>query len=174
MAKLRKFIAYRRLDARPYTRRSKYRSKSFVRTKPHNRIVRYQMGNLQGGFPVMMELQATTALQIRDNAIESARQVVLRKLEKNFGKKGFLFEIRVYPHHVLRENPLASGAGADRMSTGMKMSFGKPIGVAARIRKGQTLFRLSCQKDHVEQCKKFLSLASTKLPCSCKLIIHNP
>ena len=47
---------------------------------------------------------------------------------------GYFFQLRIYPHHILRENPLAAGAGADRMSTGMKCAFGKPISVAARVK----------------------------------------
>lgn len=171
MAKLRKFVAYRRLDARPYTRRSKYRAKSYVRSSPHNRIVRYVMGESTGVFPITISLQADANLQIRDNALEAARQLVLRRLEKSFGKTGYRFSVDVYPHHILRENPLASGAGADRMSTGMKMSFGKVIGIAARITKGQSLYTIRCTKEKLSVAKTALERAATKLPCACRVII---
>ncbi|HLC89113.1 MAG TPA: ribosomal protein L16 [Candidatus Nanoarchaeia archaeon] len=68
--------------------------------------------------------------------IESARMTSNRVLEKNIGREYHL-RIKIYPHHVLRENPLASGAEADRMSTGMKLSFGKSISTAARVRKAR-------------------------------------
>ena len=171
MAKLRKFSAYRRLE-RPYTRRSKYRSKSYVRSGPNNRVVRYHMGDPKGDFETSLMLVADQDLQIRDNAIESARQATLRKLERNLGKTGFHFQVRIYPHHILRENPLASGAGADRMSTGMKMSFGKAIGVAAQVKKNQIIFQIDCPKKHVDACKKWLKVAASKLPCHCRVIVQ--
>ncbi|MBI4170413.1 MAG: 50S ribosomal protein L16, partial [Candidatus Aenigmarchaeota archaeon] len=31
---------------------------------------------------------------------------------------------------MLRENALATGAGADRFQSGMRQSFGKPVGTA--------------------------------------------
>ena len=76
-------------------------------------------------------------------------------------------KINIYPHHILRENPLAAGAGADRMSTGMKMSFGKPIGLAAQVKKGQTLLSVNVDKENLEVAKQALKKASHKLPCSC-------
>ena len=42
MAKLRKAVAYRKVE-RPYTRKSKYRQKSFVRATPNNLIVKYEV-----------------------------------------------------------------------------------------------------------------------------------
>ena len=75
------------------------------------------------------------------------------------------------PHHILRENPLASGAGADRMSTGMAHSWGKPISLAARVHEGQDIMVLDVTKDMLENAKKALKRASYKLPCSCRIQI---
>lgn len=170
MAKLRKFVAYRSHN-RPYTRKSKYRSKSYVRASPHSKISRYRMGNLKDAFAHTIELIADEPIQIRDNALESARLTTFRKLETHVGKNSFFFHLKAYPHHILRENPLASGAGADRMSTGMKKSFGKAIGVAAQLHKGQAIFTLGCNETHLEFCKKALKAAGTKLPCHCRVVI---
>jgi len=171
MAKIRKFVAYRRLE-RPYTRKSKYRAKSYVRASPNCRIVRHVMGDKQSVFPVVVLLKTKVDLQIRDNALESARTIVLRRLESTIGKTGFRFRIRVYPHHMLRENPLAAGAGADRMSTGMKMSFGKIIGVAAQLREGQDIFEIETTKENLEKVKTAISLARSKLPCPCQIVVQ--
>jgi len=125
---------------------------------------------VKSDFQYVLRLQSKARLQIRDNALEASRQVVLRRLEKTIGKNtGFRFRIRVYPHHFLRENPLAAGAGADRMSTGMKMSFGKIIGVAAQIRESQTIFEVETTKENLQRAKNALSLARAKLPCACQL-----
>ncbi len=72
-----------------------------------------------------------------------------------------------YPHHVLRENPIAAGAGADRMSTGMKKSFGRTIGTAAQVKRGQPLFVVDVNKQNVEVARKALKRASYKLPGTC-------
>ncbi len=168
MARLRKFCAYRRLE-RPYTRKSKYRNLSYIRTRPNIKIVRFEGGNLKREFPTKVELVSNDPLQIRHNAIESARLTTNRYMEKKVGKQEFRISIRIYPHHVLRENPLASGAGADRMSTGMKKSFGKAIGRAAQVRAGQTLFCVFVESKNKDIAKKALKRASHKFPCKCSV-----
>ena len=139
MAKLRKACAYRKLE-RPYTRISKFRAKSFIRATPTILITKYNMGNHSKYFTHKLELISKSDLQIRHNAFESARQSSNRVLEKELGTTEYYLQIMVYPHHILRENPVAAGAGADRFSTGMSHSFGKPHSVAAQIKKGQTIF----------------------------------
>ncbi|MFH1591290.1 MAG: 50S ribosomal protein L16 [archaeon] len=170
MAKIRKFVSYRGLE-RAYTRKSKFREKSYIKANPHSKVVRFVMGNLQKEFPYQLDLVTKQALQIRHNALESSRMYMNRMLEGKLGKTNFRCRIRIYPHHILRENPLAAGAGADRMSTGMKMSFGKPIGVAARVREGQSIFSVEVDKAGLEVAKKALSGTATKLPCQYRVVI---
>jgi large subunit ribosomal protein L10e len=168
MARLRKFAAYRTVE-RPYTRTSKFRAKSFVRAKPVCRVVRFDMGDLNKTFEYSVLLKSKSDLQIRDNALEAARQCSTRVLAEQVGKSGWMMKVRVYPHHILRENPLASGAGADRMSTGMARPFGKPIGIAAQIRKGQVIFQANVNKQHLAIAKEAMRRAATKIPCSCTI-----
>jgi len=75
--------------------------------------------------------------------------------------------VRVYPHHILREHSLASGAGADRTSTGMAHAYGKPVGMAAQLKKGAVIFQVEAEKQHLPTVIKALHKAATKLPCSC-------
>jgi large subunit ribosomal protein L10e len=169
MAKLRKACAYRTVE-RPYTRTSKFREKSYVRANPNILIVRFDMGNPKKKFRYTLKLRTKKALQIRHNALESARQVSNRILEENLGKNAYSMKIMIYPHHILRENPLAAGAGADRFSTGMAHSFGKPISAAAQVKKDQILMKVSVNsKSNLELAKKALKAAATKLPCSCRI-----
>ena len=170
MAKTRKFVAYRRAE-RPYTRFSKFKKYSFVKARPVNRIVRMQMGSLRKTFEYTVNLLAKSQLQIRDMAIESARLTSNRLLEGEAGKASYRLVLYPYPHHILRENPIAAGAGADRMSTGMKMSFGKPVGVAAQIKKGQRLMSIEVNKQHLELARRAAKRASHKLPCSCMVTV---
>lgn len=108
-------------------------------------------------------------MNIRHNAIEAARMSSNRHLETALGKDYHL-RVKIYPFHVLRENPLASGAGADRMSTGMQKSYGKTIGCAARVFEGQTIFELRVNKQNVRVAKEALVRAAKKVPCSCKIL----
>jgi len=170
MAKLRKGCAYRRIE-RPYTRISKFKDKSFIRANPNVLIVRFEMGDKKKRFSHAIELKSKEAIQIRHNSLESARQSSNRMFEKKIGKENYFMKIMVYPHHILRENPLAAGAGADRMSTGMKMSFGKAIGVSAQVRKGQKIMVARVNKDNLETAKRALKSASYKLPCSCSIVV---
>lgn len=171
MARLRKFCAYRTLD-RPYTRFSKYRKYSYIRSRPGNRISRYTSGK-QEDYPFRIHLVSKDALQIRSQSMESARLAIVRAMEKVLGKIGFFMQMRIYPHHILRENPLASGAGADRLSTGMKHSFGKCIGVAAQVKQDQEMFTVWTNKEHVPVARLAMKKASYKLPVRCKVTVED-
>lgn len=169
MARLRKFVAYRSME-RPYTRFSKYKKLSYVRSRPVCKVIRFDVGEVGKKFHYTLDLISKSDLQIRDNAIESARQTCNRLLEKTLGKTGFRFMTRIYPHHVLRENPLASGAGADRLSTGMAHSFGKSIGIAAQVKAGKPLFTIHTGRENINVARKALKRASYKMPCKCSII----
>jgi large subunit ribosomal protein L10e len=171
MARIRKFVAYRRLE-RPYTRVSKYRKKAFIRGSPNIHIVKFDLGNAAKDFKYKVNLISTTDLNIRHNALESARMTSNKVLETKLGKNAYHMRVKVYPHHVLRENPLAAGAGADRMSTGMSHSFGKPISAAARVFKGQTIFSIGVDKQNLATAKAALKRASYKMPCKCTIQVE--
>ena len=171
MAKLRTFVSYRNMK-RPYTRTSKYKAKSYIKMTPNVKVVRFDTGNPNGNFNHTLTLHSKTELNIRDNALESARQTSNRLLESFLGVNGFHLKVKVYPYHVLREHALASGAGADRFSSGMAHSFGKPIGVAARVKKGQAVFQVRVDKANLALAKQALERASKKLPCPCTIKVE--
>lgn len=168
MAKPRKGVAYRKLE-RPYTRFSKFANQCYVRARPVSRVVRYDMGAEGKKFDYTITLVAKKGLQIRDIAIESARQTTNRMLEKKLTKSDYKMKLLLHPHHVLRENPLAAGAGADRMSTGMAHSFGKPIGIAAQIKEGKDLIRVEVNQAHLQVGRDAIKRAQYKLPCACSI-----
>jgi large subunit ribosomal protein L10e len=172
MPRIRKGSSYHRLE-RPYTRVSKFRKKSFIRAKPVSRVVRFNMGNIKKKYRYTLKVTSRRDIQIRDNALESARQTSNRLMEKNAGTTGYFMRVKVYPHHVLRENPLAAGAGADRFSTGMQKAFGKPLGNAARVKKGQTIFEFKVDKLYLDLARKACTRAIQKLPCSCLIEIED-
>ena len=168
MAKLRKFSAYQRLE-RPYTRISKFTNENYVRGGyPSIKINKFEMGNPNGKYDTTLKLNVSRDMNIRHNALESVRMSANRVLEKALGNN-YHFKIKIFPHHVLRENPLAAGAGADRMSTGMKLAYGKTIGAAARVRNGQSIVEVRVSKANAKLGKEALQRAARKLPCSCKI-----
>ena len=170
MAKLRKFVSYRNIK-RPYTRTSKFKAKGYIRMTPNTKVVRFDTGDANKDFRCTLNLLSKAELNIRENALESARQTSNKLLESYLGVNGFHLKVKVYPYHVMREHALASGAGADRFSSGMAHSFGKPIGLAARVKKGQTVFQVSVDKPNLGVAKQALERASKKLPCSCMIQI---
>ncbi len=171
MARLRKGVAYRRIE-RPYTRKSKYNQLSFIKGVPHLKISRFTMGNPNGNYKYVVKLISKDDAQVRQEALESARKTANKKLEKSLGKNYF-FRIRKYPHHVLRENPLATGAGADRLSTGMKLAFGKPIGIAAQVFQGDIIMEVfTPNEDSAKIAKEALKRAIHKMPISATIKIE--
>jgi large subunit ribosomal protein L10e len=81
-------------------------------------------------------------------------------------------KVLVFPHHVLREHALATGAGADRFSSGMRKAFGKPSGRAVQIRKSQRIFLLKVDRKNLDIAKKALKKSDTKLPTPCRIEVE--
>ena len=170
MVGLRKGHSYSNVK-RSYTRKSKVRSKSYIKTIPQNKIVKYTMGDSKKQFEYRVNLVAKNSIQVRHNALESCRQVVNRRLNQRFGLD-YYFILRVYPHHILRENRMLTGAGADRMQTGMQLSFGTPIGLAAQLKKGQAVFSVDVSKEKVDFAKVALKMASPRMPGHYTIVVE--
>ena len=157
---------YRNLAKKAYTRRE------YMGGVPGNKIVQFEMGNLSQEFPTEVDLIVEETCQIRHSALEAARISVNRKLLKDVGRTNFHFKVRVFPHHVLRENKQATGAGADRVSEGMRLAFGKAVGTAARVEAGQIIFTVFSTAQYLDKIKAALRNGSHKLPTPSHLKVH--
>lgn len=155
---------YRRLE-RPYTR------KKYMGGVPGSKVVHYDMGNLNVEFPVTLTLVVKEPCQIRHTALEAGRITANRYLMAYLGRLNFHLKLRVYPHQVLRENKQATGAGADRVSSGMRHAFGKAVGTAARVHSDQKVFSVSTTPQNVAHAKKALKRAGQKLPTPVYIVI---
>ena len=122
-------------------------------------------------YPFMVKYIAKGTLQIRHNALESARLVVNTRMEESLGTNYFL-KLNIFPHHALRENKMLGGAHADRLQTGMAHSFGKVVNTAAQLMEGNTLFTAFVDKAGIENAKKSLESASPRLPGKYTVIIE--
>jgi large subunit ribosomal protein L10e len=163
MASLRKGSAYKK-TTRAYTRKSKYKKKGFIKVVPASKIIKFNMGDLKKEFPKKVKLISKEKFQIRHNALESCRTLVNRQLQKRLGNKGYKFTINQFPHHVLRENKMLTGAGADRMQSGMKHSFGKAMGTAAQLKPGTTILTIHVNEVDADFAKKALVKTKPRIP----------
>ncbi len=168
MAKLRKASAYRKIK-RAYTRRSKYKSKSFIKGSPLSKVVMFDMGDKKDAdkFTHRIQLVAKKDVNLRHNAIESARITAVRKISST--KQPYYIKIQAVPHNVMRENPLATGAGADRFQTGMSRAFGKPIGFSCHVKTGKVLMSIFVNEPQVEVARLAAKKAGKKLPIPCSV-----
>lgn len=164
---------YRAITKRPWTRVSTHRPpKSYVKGVPASKIHQFEVGNAkaQNEYPIVYHLVARRDIQLRTNCMEAARLAASKWMEKKLGVMGFFLKILPYPHHVLRENALATGAGADRFSEGMRHAFGKPIGQAARVKEWQNIMLVRVPAGKEDVAKEALRRAATKLPGACRAV----
>ena len=138
------------MKARPYTRKSSVKSKSYIKAVPPQKITKFKMGDMhgyeEGKLKYIVKVVADGKVMIRDNAIEAARQFIHKILDEHYNGL-YYFEVKVAPHHILRENKMLTGAGADRMQTRMQLSFGATIGRAAQLKAGQPIFLIALTSD---------------------------
>ncbi len=147
--------------------------RNYIGAAPQLKTRQFNMGNPILKYDTVADLVVEESLDIRDNAIESVRSTVNRKLVKDLGKDAYFMKVRVYPSHLMRENKQAQGAGADRVSQGMTLAFGIPIGRAARVREGQAIFSVLCMKEQKDIVKAALHRAKAKFPCKVHVEFHN-
>jgi large subunit ribosomal protein L10e len=156
---------YREIRGQAYTR------KEYIGGVPANRIVDYDLGDPNGEYTHELHLITEEQCQIRHIALEAARITANRYMSKKAGSRYHL-KIRIYPHNILRENKIAIGAGADRISDGMRHSFGKPVGTAARVMNRQKIISIRTTSDLLIHAKEALRKAGTKIPVPCKIVIE--
>ncbi|MBL7059281.1 50S ribosomal protein L16 [Candidatus Pacearchaeota archaeon] len=174
MAGLRKANAYSKKRVVPFTRVSKKRQKSFIKTVPPQKIVKFSMGNPQaynaGKLPHELIMISTEKVQIRHNAFEACRQFINKKLDKELSGQ-YVFNVVPYPHHIQRENKMLTGAGADRMQTGMQLSYGKSMGKAALLKRGSKIFFIAVPRTKdVMFARKVLRQIKSKLACKTSVL----
>ena len=147
--------------------------KNFIGTNPNLRTRQFNMGNPLKKYTHIVDLVCRDpGIQVRDNAIEAARLNVNRALITSLGKENFFMRLRIYPFQILRENKLAQGAGADRVSSGMKHAFGKPIGRAARLRYNQKILSVLCDETQLAEARRCMLRAIPKMGFKMDVLVH--
>src|SRR6056297_3127943 len=177
MAAIRKASAYSKRKVTPFTRTSKRRQKSYIKTIPPQKIVKFEMGKSEmfhdGKLPHVIQVISREDVQIRHNALEASRQYINKKLEKEMNGQYF-FKVVQYPHHIQREHKMLTGAGADRMQTGMQLSYGKTVGKATITKKDSLLFMIALPTRRAASfTRKVMKQVNPKLPGKIRMDYKN-
>ncbi|MHA1338413.1 MAG: 50S ribosomal protein L16 [Promethearchaeota archaeon] len=171
----RPWACYRKWDRPPYQKkRSRSHRKEYVRGGADPKIRMYDTGNRKKSaeeWELSIGLKSKNKVQISHFALEAIRASINRRLQKYIGRQNYHIRIRPHPWHVFRENKMMAFAGADRLQSGMRNSFGRCIGRCARVRANQTIVEVFCSFKHKDQVIKALKIASYKLPCKTKLVV---
>lgn len=170
---LRKASAYSKKIVVPFTRISKRKNRAYVKVVPPQKIVKFTMGDEKqanaGKFPYRLVVYSKEDVQIRHNALEACRQYVNKQLDNSLAGQ-YVFKIVPFPHHIQRENKMLTGAGADRMQTGMQLSFGKSVGKAAIVKEGERIFYFALANPKaVAVARELVRKVKSKLPCTIRL-----
>jgi len=164
---LRPARCYKKTE-RPFTRQSRRKpKKGYVKGVPSPKIKKFEVGDPKKSFDTTLYLVSNETAQIRHNALESVRVTLHKRLEKDVGKEAYFAKILIYPHHVLRENLLATGAGADRFQTGMRKAYGKNVSSAAQVKAGQKLVEVRVAKAKEGKARTILKAVSSKFSAKC-------
>ena len=160
---------YREINKPAYTRRE------YITGIPGSKIAQHKMGNIDTepeDYPVQISLSTEEEVQLRHGSLEASRLSANRHLLKELGQENYKMILRKFPHHVIRENKQATGAGADRVSDGMRQSFGKVVGTAARIPKGDRIFTAWCRPEDADVVKDALRRAYNKISPPCRITVE--
>ena len=157
---------FRDVKSQAYTR------KKYVGGIPGIRLFQFVMGDKRkNDFEIELQLRSGSNCQIRHTSLESARVTANRFIAKQTGTLGYKMHIHVYPHILIRENKQATGAGADRISQGMRNSFGKIVNLAARVKNEQRLITVSVNRKNFLFAKQALKKANSKLGTPCRIVV---
>ena len=160
---------YRDIDKPSYTRRE------YITGIPGSKIAQHQMGDQNKEteeYPVQISLVVEEEVQLRHGSMEAARLSANRHLIKELGEGNYKMVLRKFPHQVIRENKQATGAGADRVSDGMRQAFGKIVGTAARVQANERLFTAYCEVDQAEEVKEAFRRAYNKITPPCRIKVE--
>jgi large subunit ribosomal protein L10e len=150
-----------------YCKNKPYPKTRYNRGVPDGKIRIFDMGRKRATveeFPLCVHLVSNELEQLGSEALEAGRICCNKYLAKFIGKDGFHIRMRVHPHHVVRINKMLSCAGADRLQTGMRGAYGKPLGRVARVNIGQCLMSVRAKDQHKAHVIEALRRTKFKFP----------
>jgi large subunit ribosomal protein L10e len=171
----------RKMGRRParccrFQKNKPYIKSRFCRGVPDAKIRIYDCGakrTLVDVFPFVAHLVSDEKEQLTSCALEAARVACNKYLIKTTGKEGYHIRTRAHPYHVVRQNKMLSCAGADRLSSGMRGSYGKPMEMAARISIGDPIISVRSKDVNAPHVIEALRRAKFKFPGRQKIMRSN-
>jgi len=175
MAQRRPWKCYSKWTRRPYQyKRSSNRRREFARGGAQSKIVRFWGGNKEAPweeFDLVVGLKVNSQVQISSNTLEAIRITINGVLQRKLGRQNYRLRIRPKPFQKIRENRMLAFAGADRVQSGMRNSFGRSTGVCARVRAGQIIVDVGTYIKNLPLVRDRLRVAYMKVPSSCQIVI---
>jgi large subunit ribosomal protein L10e len=150
-------------------RQMAYTRKEYISGSPSNKVSRFTIGKPSESFTNSYLLEASEDGLIGHGALEAARVAVNKVLEEALGENNYFLRIIPFPHLVIRQHKFLAQAGADRLSQGMKRSFGKAVGLASKVRIGDPIIEVRVPSIDPKTIKDAFRRASSKMPIRCKL-----
>jgi len=157
-----------------YCKNKPYPKSRHCRGVPDAKIRIFDLGRKRAkvdDFPLCVHLVSDEYEQLSSEALEAARICANKYLVKTVGKDSFHIRMRVHPFHVLRINKMLSCAGADRLQTGMRGAFGKPLGTVARVNIGQPLMSVRSRDANKAHCIEAFRRSKFKFPGRQKIYV---
>ncbi|KAL5961027.1 60S ribosomal protein L10 [Taenia solium] len=157
-----------------YCKNKPYPKSRFCRGVPDPKIRIFDLGKKKFGvdeFPLCVHMLSDEYEQLSSEALEAARICANKYLVKYCGKDAFHLRMRVHPYHVVRINKMLSCAGADRLQTGMRGAYGKPLGTVARVNIGQVIMSVRGKDMHKSQFIEAFRRAKMKFPGRQKIAV---
>lgn len=175
MANRRPWHCYSSWTRRPYQhKRSSNRRREYARGGAQSKIVRFWGGDKSvpwEEWDLVVGLKVDKQIQISSNALEAIRISINGSLQKHIGRTNFRLRIRPKPFQKIRENRMLAFAGADRVQSGMRNSFGRSTGVCARVKAGSIIVDLGCHLKDLPLIRDRLRIASMKISCSSQVVV---
>ncbi|MHA2182231.1 MAG: 50S ribosomal protein L16 [Promethearchaeota archaeon] len=175
MAHKRPWHCYAKWTRRPYQhKRSSNHRREFARGGSQSKIARYWGGNKEvdwKDWDLTVGLKVNHQIQISSNSLEAIRITINGVLQRKLGRLNYRLRIRPKPFQKIRENRMLAFAGADRVQSGMRNSFGRSMGLAARVRAGQIIADVGISIKNLALVRDRLRVASMKVSSSCQIVI---
>jgi len=175
MASKRPWRCYSKWSRRPYQyKRSSNHRREYARGGAQSKITRYWGGNKSipwEDWELVVGLKVNSQIQISSNSLEAIRITINGVLQRKLGRQNYRLRIRPKPFQKYRENRMLAFAGADRVQSGMRNSFGRSTGVCARVRAGQIVVDVGCYLRNLPLVRDRLRIASMKISSSCQIVI---
>jgi len=175
LANKRPWHCYSKWTRRPYQhKRSANHRREYARGGAQSKIVRFWGGNKEiewSDWELVVGLKVNHQIQISSNSLEAIRITINGVLQRKIGRLNYRLRIRPKPFQKIRENRMLAFAGADRIQSGMRNSFGRASGVCARVRAGQIIVDVGSYIKDLPLVRDRLRVASMKISSSCQTVI---